>query len=122
MLRSYDLESNGDRRRKMNMEVTLNRHIEITPGVRSGKPRIAETRITVADVAIMYLRMGQSLEEIAGKYQLSLASIHAAMAFYYDNRQEIDQRIAEAEAFVEADRLKTPSLLKEKMDAMKDYA
>ncbi|MHC5729157.1 MAG: DUF433 domain-containing protein [Nostoc sp.] len=51
------------------MEIVLNQHIEITPGVRSGKPRIAGTRITVADVAIMYLRMGQSLEEIAGKYQ-----------------------------------------------------
>lgn len=104
------------------MEVSLNRHLEITPGVRSGKPRIAGTRITVADVAIMYLRMGQSLEEIAGKYQLTLASVHAAMAFYYDNRQEIDQRIAETEAFVELERLKTPSLLKEKLDAMRNYA
>ncbi|MEH2378423.1 MAG: DUF433 domain-containing protein [Nostoc sp.] len=104
------------------MEIVLNQHIEITPGVRSGKPRIAGTRITVADVAIMYLRMGQSLEEIAGKYQLSLASVHAAIAFYYDNRQEIDQRIAQAEAFVEADRLNTPSLLKEKLDAMRNYA
>ncbi|MEM6436520.1 MAG: DUF433 domain-containing protein, partial [Cyanobacteria bacterium P01_D01_bin.115] len=41
------------------MEVTLNRHIEITPGVCGGKPRLAGARITVADVAMMYLRMGQ---------------------------------------------------------------
>ncbi len=93
------------------MEVPLNWHIEITPGVRSGKPCIAGTRITVADVAIMYLRMGQSLEEIAGKYQLSLASVYAAMAFYYDHREEIDRRTAEAEAFAKADRLNHPSLL-----------
>ncbi|NJR52596.1 MAG: DUF433 domain-containing protein [Leptolyngbyaceae cyanobacterium CSU_1_3] len=104
------------------MEITLNRHIEITPGVRSGKPRIAGRRITVADVALMYLKMGQSLEEIAGKYELSLASVHAAMAFYYDHRAEIDQRTAEAEAFAEAERSKHPSLLQEKLDAMKDYA
>lgn len=104
------------------MDNNLNKHIEITPGVRSGKPRIAGTRITVADVAIMYLRMGQSLEEIAGKYQLSLASVHAAMAFYYDHREEIDQRTAEAEAFAEALRLNHPSLLKEKLDSMRDYA
>ena len=104
------------------MEVTLNRHIEITPGVRSGKPRLAGTRITVADVAIMYLRMGQSLEEIAGKYQLSLAAVYAAIAFYYDHREEIDRRTAEAEAFAEAERLKHPSLLQEKLKAMKDYA
>ena len=93
------------------MEVPLNWHIEITPGVRSGKPRIAGTRITVADVATMYLRMGQSLEEIAGKYQLSLASVYAAMAFYYDHREEIDRRTAEAEAFAKADRLNHSSLL-----------
>ncbi|NJL39351.1 MAG: DUF433 domain-containing protein [Leptolyngbyaceae cyanobacterium RM2_2_4] len=104
------------------MEITLNRHIEITPGVRSGKPRIAGRRITVADVALMYLKMGQSLEEIAGKYELSLASVHAAMAFYYDHRAEIDQRTAEAEAYAEAERLKHPSLLQEKLNAMKDYA
>ncbi|MBN4004717.1 MAG: DUF433 domain-containing protein [Nostoc sp. LPT] len=104
------------------MEITLNRHIEITPGVRSGKPRIAGTRITVADVAIMYLRMGQSLEEIAGKYQLSLAAIYAAIAFYYDHRQDIDRRTAEAEAFAEAERLKHPSLLQEKLNSMRDYA
>jgi uncharacterized protein (DUF433 family) len=104
------------------MEVTLNQHIEITPGVRSGKPRIAGTRMTVADIATMYLRMGQSLEEIAGKYQLSLAAVHAAMAFYYDHREEIDQRTADAEAFAEAERLKHPSLLQEKLDAIRDYA
>ncbi len=104
------------------MDITLNQHIEITPGVRSGKPRIAGRRITVADVAIMYLRMGQSLEEIAEKYQLSLASVHAAMAFYYDNREEIDQRTAEADAFAEADRLNHASLLRENLDALRDYA
>ncbi|MGV0026869.1 DUF433 domain-containing protein [Phormidesmis priestleyi] len=103
------------------MEGTLNQHIEITPGVRSGKPCLAGTRITVADVALMYLRMGQSLEEIAGKYQLSLA-VHAAMAFYYDHREEIDRRTAEAEAFAEAERLNHPSLLQEKLNAMRDYA
>lgn len=88
------------------MEITLNKHIEITPGVRSGKPRLAGTRITVADVAMMYLQMGQSLEEIAGKYQLSLAAVYAAIAFYYDNREEIDRRTAEADAFADAERLK----------------
>ena len=104
------------------MKVTLNQHIEITPGVRSGKPRIAGTRMTVADIATMYLRMGQSLEEIAGKYQLSLAAVHAAMAFYYDHREEIDQRTADAEAFAEAERLKHPSLLQEKLEAMRNNA
>jgi uncharacterized protein (DUF433 family) len=104
------------------MENNLDKYIEITPGIRSGKPRITGTRITVADVAIMYLRMGHSLEEIAGKYQLSLVSVHIAMAFYYEHRQEIDQQIVDAEAYAEAERLNTPSLLQEKLNAMKKYA
>lgn len=62
--------------------------VEVIEGVRSGKPCIAGTRITVADVATMYLRMGQSLEEIAGKYQLPLAAVYMAMAFYFEHRQE----------------------------------
>ena len=34
------------------MEIQLNRYIEITPNIRSGKPCIAGRRITVADIAI----------------------------------------------------------------------
>jgi uncharacterized protein (DUF433 family) len=101
------------------MEVTLNQHIEITPGVRSGKPRIAGTRISVADVAIMYLRMGQSLEEIAGKYQLPLAGVYAAIAFYYDHKELIDRQIQDDQAFVEAFQRNNPSKLQEKLKALR---
>lgn len=100
------------------MNITLNRHIEITPEVRGGKPRLAGTRITVADVAIMYLRMGQSLEEIAGKYQLSLAAVYAAIAFYYDHKADIERQIQEDEAFVEAFRRNNPSKLRQKLKAL----
>ncbi len=104
------------------MKNDLHHYIEIVDGVRSGKPCIAGTRITVADVAMMYLRMGQSLEEIAGKYQLPLAAVYMAMAFYFEHRQEIDTRTAEAKAFTEAGRAKQPSLLQEKLSAARDYA
>jgi uncharacterized protein (DUF433 family) len=56
-------------------------HIDISPDVRHGKPRIAGTRITVADVAIMHLRLGLSIEEIAGKYDVSLSAVHESLAF-----------------------------------------
>jgi predicted DNA-binding protein YlxM (UPF0122 family) len=66
--------------------------------------------------------MELSLEEIAGKYQLSLAAVYAAIAFYYDYRQEIDQAIAQAAALALSDRLNHPSLLQSKLDAMRNYA
>ena len=37
------------------MEIKLNRYIEITSNVRSGKPCIAGQRITVTDIAITVL-------------------------------------------------------------------
>jgi uncharacterized lipoprotein YehR (DUF1307 family) len=62
--------------------------------------------------------MGESLEEIAREYNLSLASIHAAMSYYYDNQQEIKRQTAESEAFVEGLRRKNyPSPLEKKLQA-----
>jgi len=100
------------------MEAVLDRHIEITSDVRGGRPRIAGTRITVADVVIMHLRLSQSLEEIAGKYDLDLADVYAAMAYYYDHRSEIDGSIEADEAFAEAFRRNNPSLLQARLRAL----
>jgi uncharacterized protein (DUF433 family) len=83
------------------MVATINQYIEITPDVRGGKPRIAGRRITVADVAIAYLRLKQSPPSIAQEYELSLASVHGAMAYYYDHQAKIDLSIAESEAFAD---------------------
>jgi uncharacterized protein (DUF433 family) len=93
------------------MKVTLDRYIEITPDIRGGKPRIAGRRITVADVAIAYLRLGQSLEEVAAEYELTLSEVYAAMSFYYDNKVAIDQSTKDSEAFADSLSPLYPSLL-----------
>ena len=90
-------------------------HIKITTDICFGKPRIVGTRITVADIALMYLSMGQSLEEIAGKYNLSLASVHTAMAYYYDHREEIEDRRNQEDALVEKLQKDYLSPLEEKL-------
>ncbi len=102
------------------MEIQLNRYIEITPNIRSGKPYIAGRRITVADIAIAYLRLGQSLEEIAGEYDLTLAEVYTAIVFYYDNKTAIDESIRASEAFAESLRPQNPSLLQEKIKTLKN--
>lgn len=101
------------------MEAILDRYIEISPDMRGGKPRLAGTRITVADVALMNLRLGQSLEEIAGKYDLPLAAVYTAMAYYHDHRAEIDRSIEEDITFVEAFRQNNPSPLQEKLKVLR---
>jgi uncharacterized protein (DUF433 family) len=100
------------------MQSALDRHLEATPETRAGRPRIAGTRITVDDIVIMHLHLGQSLEEIVGKYSLPPAAVHAAMAFYYDHREEIDRQIAQDDAYVEAFKRSNPSLLQEKLRAL----
>ncbi len=98
---------------------TLDQHIEITPGIAGGKPRIAGHRITVQNIAIWYERMGKSADEIAAEYDLTLADIHAALAYYFDHREEMDRSIAEGEAFAESLRKSTPSKVREKLQGQK---
>ena len=94
---------------------SLDRHIECTPGIAGGKPRIAGHRITVQNIAVWHERLGKSADEISTEYGLSLAEVHAALAYYFDHRDEIDQRIAEDEAFVATLRSRTPSQVAHKL-------
>jgi uncharacterized protein (DUF433 family) len=102
------------------MQSVMDKHIELTPGVRGGRPRIAGTRLAVADIVLLHLRMGKSLEEIAGKYQVTLGDVHAAMAYYYDHRAEIDSDMTTDEAYGVEFAQNHLSRLRAKLDAMND--
>ena len=88
---------------------TLDQHIECTPGIAGGKPRIAGHRITVENIAIWHDRLGLSADEIASEYDLTLADVHAALAYYFDHRVEIDRSIKAGKTFAEALRQRMPS-------------
>jgi uncharacterized protein (DUF433 family) len=96
--------------------LTLDRHIVATPGVRGGRPCIAGRRIAVADVAVWHERMGMSADEICNEFQLTLAEVYAALAYYFDHKAEIDKRLADDETFVAQMRAKTPSVLQRKLN------
>jgi uncharacterized protein (DUF433 family) len=69
-----------------------------SPAIRGGRPRIAGTGVTVQRIVGWY-KLGNSPEEIAHQYgHLSLAQVHAALAYYHANREEIEAAIAEDEA------------------------
>jgi uncharacterized protein (DUF433 family) len=90
---------------------TLDQHIEFTPDVAGGKPRIRGRRVTVQTIAIWHERLGKAADEIAAEYDLTLADVYAALAFYFDHRDEIDRRMVEDNALVQALRERTPSKL-----------
>lgn len=99
----------------MTTEIALDRHIETSPDVAGGKPRIAGHRITVQNIVIWHEWMGLSADEIAVEYNLTLSEVYAALAYYYDHRAEIDESIRTDNAFVEQVRRMTPSKLPEKL-------
>ena len=74
-------------------------HISSTPGVCGGKPCVAGTRVRVWDVAVR-AQAGQSPDEILSQFpNLTLSDVHAALAYYYDNRKDIDEQGAEDDRF-----------------------
>jgi uncharacterized protein (DUF433 family) len=76
-------------------------HIESNPAKCGGKPCIAGTRIRVWDIHVWHNLRGQSPEEIIAAFpQLSLADVHAALAYYFDHRDEIQRQAKEDEEFV----------------------
>ena len=92
----------------------ISEHIEITPGTCGGKPRIAGHRIKVQDVAIWYEEMNLSPHEIIDRYPtITLSDVHAALAYYYDNKQAIQQQIQEDERLEAEMRASIPSKIPE---------
>lgn len=93
------------------MQTAIDQHITMDPGILGGKPCIAGRRIAVEHVVVWHLRENQSIETIAQKYDLSPASIHAALTYYYDHRAEIDAKLAADDAMIDAARQQAPSKL-----------
>jgi uncharacterized protein (DUF433 family) len=85
----------------MRTTVNIGTLIETSPEIRKGRPCIAGTGVTVRRIAGWHT-LGLAPEEIAAKMErLTLAQIHAALAYYHANRDEIDTDIAAEETAVE---------------------
>jgi uncharacterized protein (DUF433 family) len=94
---------------------TLDEHIEITPAICGGQPRISGHRITVRQIVVWHDRMGLSADEISARYDVTVADVYAALAFYFSHREEIDAA-AEADAVLVAElRKAVPSKLRAKL-------
>lgn len=69
-------------------------HIASDSAICEGDAVINGTRFPVRSVVIYILQHGCTPEELVAKFpHLTLAQIHDALAYYYDNRAEIDREI-----------------------------
>ena len=83
--------------------VEISALIERRSDLHSGRPLLAGTGVSVQRVVGWY-KLGLSAEEIAANFgHVSLAQVHAALAYYHANREEIEDYLAAEEA--EAKRL-----------------
>ena len=72
--------------------------ISQAPDICGGAPVIAGTRIRVSHIAYRYDRERQSPDEIVQAFpHLTLAQVHAALAYYYSHREAIDEEIASSD-------------------------
>lgn len=72
------------------------------PTIRGGQPVILGTTIRVIDLIASHLYRGLGAEELAVNYKLDLGQVYAALAYYYQHKSDIDQRVrAEASESVE---------------------
>lgn len=95
------------------MSVELDSLLTHSPEVRHDRVRVAGTGITVHRIAILS-NLGHSPEEIVRKYKhLTLAGVHAALAYYHANRQQIDAEVGadrEESARLEAEFARPPQV------------
>lgn len=69
-----------------------------TPDTCGGRPKIAGRRLSVEQIAVL-TKQGLTPEEIVQEYDsLTLAEVHAALAYYYANIEEIEGYLAEEKA------------------------
>lgn len=61
--------------------------------VRGGRPCIAKTGLRVTDVVMAHNFQRRTPGEIAADYGVPLAGVHAALAYYYQNKTELDADI-----------------------------
>jgi uncharacterized protein (DUF433 family) len=89
-------------------------HIEIVQGAGGPKPRIKGTGIRVKDVVDWQRDLGWSVSKIVEEFpHLTPAGVYAALAYYWDHRDELDRTWAEQDAIDQAYMRQHPSPLRE---------
>ena len=96
---------------------SLAEYIVRTPGVCGGQPRIAGTRIKVKHVFTWVEQMGKTPAQVVAEHShLTMAQVHAALAYYWSHVDEIRQDMDNEDKLVaELKATAGPSRLQERL-------
>ena len=90
--------------------------IESDPSVCGGRPCVAGTRIRVQDIFVWHELSGQTADEIVSRFpQLTMSDVYAALAYYWDHRDEMQLDMQAESDLVTRLRQSTASPLAEKL-------
>jgi len=80
-------------------EMDIGLLIRRTPGVRGGRPYVAEAGVTVRRIVTLRYGEGLTPEQITEDMpHLTLAGVYAALAYYHSNQERLDADFASEEA------------------------
>ena len=86
--------------------------------IRSGQPRIEGTRITVLDIKRRVIDGNEDPHVVAGEYEVPMAALFRALAYYYEHREEFATREQEFAAARADGEQRTRELLQGDTDAV----
>ena len=94
-----------------------------TPGTCGGRARLDGHRVRVMDIVLQYEQQGMRPDEIVLQLpSLRLAEVHAALAYFYDHREEVEADIREDAALAAHYPSTSPSLIEAKLRAARQQA
>jgi uncharacterized protein (DUF433 family) len=92
------------------MENVIAQHITKTPGICGGRACIAGHRIRVQDIVVWHEKRGYSPDEIVDFFPgITLADVYAALAYYFDHREEIEDEFRQDREWAERIQREIPS-------------
>jgi uncharacterized protein (DUF433 family) len=105
------------------VSIIPNERIVKTPETFGGRARIADHRVRVQDVVILYEHQGMTPDEIVARIPaITLADVHSALAYYFDHAREIQQEIQADREYADEFFRQNPSLVdaRLKQDRLKE--
>lgn len=92
------------------MSSVFSKHIEKTAGVCGGRACIAGHRVRVQDIVVWHEKRGYSPDEIVDMFPgITLADVYAALTYYFDNKQEIEDELKKSDEWADWVKATVPS-------------
>ncbi len=119
----HESYANADPKMEALMESVIAHHIAKTPGVCGGRACIAGHRIRVMDIVVLHEMRGDCAAEIATTYPgITMADVHAALAYYFDNVEEIQNEFRRDEEAAKELLIRHPSKVAREARWLNRYA